>query len=119
MTTLTDEEIKVFTAAIKDGSLTKAQAKKLSIIKIEGIIEYGYVSPQVTKYPILKYLRSYCAYCEKYRNTKTETLDICGKCPIRPKVKDYDSIEETGCLQRCHPFNKGNWKALLTLIKES
>lgn len=47
-----------------------------------------------------------CAYCEKYWSTSTKKLSICGKCPIRPKVKDYNSLSESGCTQKCHPFHK-------------
>jgi len=105
--------------------LTKKQAKEPSIEKWEMTVEAdGNVTEEIlTRFQI--YLNG-CAYCEKYYYTCSEKFDYCFKCPIRPKISEYDDISDAGCCQECHPYikwqsdqTKENAQAVLDLIKES
>lgn len=118
---------------MKIGILTKKEAKELSIKKWEYIVEKkgAFPSNLTVMIPELKGLSYSCGYCEKYLNTYGKTLDQCEKCPLRPKIKDYDDLTNVGCCQAVHPFDK--WynieetspdalqyaKELLELIKKS
>jgi len=84
--------------------LTKKQAKELCIKKWTYIVENnGKVSGLTGKCPELSTLNGYCGYCEKYVETSSKTLKRCFKCPIRPKIKDYDNKYNKGCLQLISP----------------
>lgn len=102
--------------------LTKKEAVELSIKKWEFLVENPEGDP-LDKYPELEELIAKCGLCEKYFNTTTLKLSVCGRCPIRPKVKDYDGVG-CGCLQTKHPWNRWmdyptseNAQAVLDLIK--
>ena len=107
--------------------LTRKEAFKLSIEKWEMIVAAdGEHTKGVCKR--FEHLRAECGLCEKYSETKGEKLVCCEKCPIRPKIKDYDkdpdAYEWAGCTQDSHPFyvwdkekTKKNAQAVLDLIK--
>lgn len=111
--------------------LTKKKAKELAILKWKYIIEnegHNNIFQLRLKYPELIGLRHNCGYCEKYLYTTSKTLTFCAKCPIRPKMKNYDDIDNVGCAQKIHPFNqwrendynaKENAQAVLDLIEKS
>ena len=111
--------------------LTRKRAKELCIKKWEYIVKNkGGRNGLYDVLPELRLLLSGCAYCELYLGTRSKTLDECAKCLIRPKVNEYDDLNDLGCSQRNHPFFK--WenaqttklkikyaKELLELIKKS
>ncbi len=109
--------------------LTKKKAKELSIkkwgyaVKNGGKINVDHLRVDV---PELKHLLHECGYCQIYFYDETKTISSCGKCPIRPKIKDYDDLNESGCEQSKHPHRiwwlektKENARAVLDLIKNS
>jgi Zn finger protein HypA/HybF involved in hydrogenase expression len=86
--------------------LTRKQAFELSIKKWE-----AWAMGNETPYEIMKLnLTCECGLCEKYIRTSYNNIWFCAKCPIRPKIKDYDrnSAISTGCNQSIHPFS--NWR---------
>jgi len=109
--------------------MNKKEAKELCILKWEYIVKCGGdYDPWdlLSEHPQLKSLTNHCAYCKLYFSTRTKTLLNCGKCPIRLKIKDYNDLDEAGCGQENHPFNKWfNYRtkksaqAVLDLIKKS
>lgn len=67
-----------------------------------------------------------CGYCELYFETDFNNLVACAKCPIRPKVRDYDDLSESGCMQKCHPYRtwwydktKKNAEGVRELVRKS
>jgi len=103
--------------------LTRKEAFELSIEKWKMIVKANgkYLQEIRNKFG---HLEGECGLCEKYNNTQTTTLIDCAKCPIRPKIKDYDDIYSAGCLQKTHPFTKywvnktkENAQLVLDLIK--
>ncbi len=112
--------------------MKKAEAKKWCIKKWEYIVNNeGHLNELYKAIPELNNFESGCAYCELYNATNSAVFLCCARCPIRPKLKDYDDMEYCGCLQKIHPFDK--WsdiprlekdkikyaKELLELIKQS
>ena len=82
------------------------------------------------KFPELKYLSSGCGYCELYIKTSSPKFNVCAKCPIRPKLKDWEELggfgDYFGCLKINHPYKtwnrnstKENAQAVLDLILKS
>ena len=101
--------------------LTRKEAFQLSIDKWTEIVE----NDGVENVDILRkyeFLDNGCGLCEKYLHASNEALKYCAKCPIRPKVNDYNDLEDSGCAQECHPFykcenqTKENAQAVLDLI---
>ena len=107
--------------------LTKAKAKELSIKKWEYIVGNGGREEGLYNvYPEMKLLKCGCALCERFILTQSKRFGSCFECPIRPKLKEYDDLEWSGCLQDLHPYStwlghgtKENAQAVLDLIKKS
>lgn len=108
--------------------LTRRIAFLLSIAKWEAIIGNNGVESsnqfiEIEGFNVIN-LKANCGLCEKYHHSTNRTIISCAKCPIRPKVKDYDDELESGCHQDIHPYyiwlqdsNVDNAKAVLKLIK--
>jgi len=111
--------------------LTKKQAKDLSIKKWEYIIKNnGDGFGLLIEIPELNKLKYNCGFCEKYIYSTGGQLIYCRKCPIRPKLKDYNNDYNSGCLQDVHFYKRWGCainpkdrikyaKLLLDQIKES
>lgn len=100
--------------------LTKKEAKEWAIKKWQNIVgNDGRTYELYSKYPELNSMKNGCSYCELYFNR------ICDGCPIKPKIEEYDDINESGCVQEIHPFyqwdierTKENAQKVLDLIIE-
>lgn len=107
--------------------MKKKQAKEFCILNWEWKVKNnGSGFEMLENHPELAKLRSHCGYCELYSTTKSKTLRCCFKCPIRPKVRDYNNFRDTGCRQLAHPWRKWhfdrtkeNAQGVLDLIKAS
>jgi hypothetical protein len=82
--------------------LTRKQAFDYSIRRWEALLN----GQDIPKEILSLELRSDCGLCEKYRLTSSPSLRFCAKCPIRPKVKEYNLLADFGCKQNIHPFNQ-------------
>ncbi len=75
----------------------KELAKELCIKKWEFIISNNGIcdlDKLIKNVPELKKSEYKCPYCDLYRLTQSKTLHLCAKCPIRPKVKDYNNTKK-------------------------
>jgi len=85
--------------------LTRKKAFELSIKKWDIIVNKGWgYFKRYTPHEIEK-LNSRCGLCELYFYTSNKKLRHCAKCPIRPKIKDYNDFFGCGCRQDIHPYN--------------
>ena len=110
--------------------MKKKEAKNLSIEKWEMIVandgEFSEEIRDTFNHLHQGCIRHYCGYCDKYYYTRTKTLALCGKCPIRPKIRDYDDKWDPGCCQKKSLYliweyssTKQNAQAVLDLIINS
>jgi len=103
--------------------MTKNEAKKLCILKWEYIVNNdGSDVGLIYKHPELDNFSNNCAYCDKYIDTRSITIEYCFKCPIRIKNRN-NSIS---CFNLNHPHNiwdnnetKENAQAVLDMIIKS
>jgi|WetSurMetagenome_2_1015567.scaffolds.fasta_scaffold1299640_1 hypothetical protein len=82
--------------------LTRKQAFELSIRKWEALSNGNSIPKDI----IARGLKCNCGLCEKYRETSSLSLNYCAKCPIRPKVTEYDNRHNVGCNQHIHPWRQ-------------
>jgi hypothetical protein len=80
--------------------ITRKRAFELSIMKWEATVNGEKTPVEV------RLLLHDCGLCEKYFHTHSKYLVYCDKCPIRPKLHDYDDIDGSGCWQKKHLFYK-------------
>ena len=100
--------------------LTLKKAFELSIEKWEWIVKnngYEDTSTLIDDIPSLKGLHAQCGLCQKYHEAIVGQRDGCKNCPLLINV-GY-------CMTNLHPYyewrmnsNKGNAKAVLSLINE-
>jgi hypothetical protein len=83
--------------------LTRKEAFRLSILKWE-LTVYNDGEESIPEEVKSLNLLADCGLCEKYLYTKNTVLRKCAKCPIRPRIKDYNDLSGMGCCQRVHPF---------------
>ena len=92
--------------------LTKKEAKRLSILKWEFIVNNGGDFGEKSELPKeLHKLHAQCGYCEKYTILSPHCIYRCGKCPL---ILSAGSLDLYGCRQMNHPFD--NWADNKTLV---